>query len=91
MRRERLLLIFLKGKRQHDEYDKWPSYAKPGGWNDPDMLEIGNGGMTTQEYRSHFEHLGISERLTWLDFCTEFQSPINLQGDVAEVVLISVA
>ena len=23
------------------------SYAAPGGWNDPDMLEVGNGGMTT--------------------------------------------
>jgi alpha-galactosidase len=22
-------------------------------WNDPDMLEIGNGGMTTAEYRTH--------------------------------------
>jgi len=21
---------------------------------DPDMLEVGNGGMTTEEYRSHF-------------------------------------
>lgn len=21
---------------------------------DPDMLEVGNGGMSTQEYRSHF-------------------------------------
>ena len=29
-------------------------YAKPGAWNDPDMLEIGNGGMTDTEYRSHF-------------------------------------
>src|SRR5436190_10672238 len=26
----------------------------PGGWNDPDMLEIGNGGMTEDEYRAHF-------------------------------------
>jgi len=25
----------------------------PGGWNDPDMLEIGNGGMTNVEYRTH--------------------------------------
>ena len=25
-------------------------YAKPGAWNDPDMLEVGNGGMTTSEY-----------------------------------------
>jgi alpha-galactosidase len=29
-------------------------YAGPGHWNDPDMLEIGNGGMTDVEYRSHF-------------------------------------
>lgn len=29
------------------------SYAKPGHWNDPDMLEVGNGGMTTEEYRVH--------------------------------------
>src|SRR5439155_13841794 len=28
-------------------------FAKPGHWNDPDMLEIGNGGMTTDEYRTH--------------------------------------
>lgn len=26
-------------------------YASPGHWNDPDMLEVGNGGMTTEEYR----------------------------------------
>src|SRR5690242_395714 len=30
------------------------SYAGPGHWNDPDMLEVGNGGMTTEEYRAHF-------------------------------------
>jgi len=30
------------------------SFASPGHWNDPDMLEVGNGGMTTTEYRSHF-------------------------------------
>jgi len=28
-------------------------YAKPGHWNDPDMLEVGNGGMTNDEYRTH--------------------------------------
>ncbi len=28
--------------------------ARPGAWNDPDMLEVGNGGMTRTEYRSHF-------------------------------------
>ncbi|WP_406216735.1 NPCBM/NEW2 domain-containing protein [Streptomyces decoyicus] len=29
-------------------------HAGPGRWNDPDMLEVGNGGMTDTEYRSHF-------------------------------------
>jgi alpha-galactosidase len=29
-------------------------YAGPGHWNDPDMLEIGNGGQTMTEYRTHF-------------------------------------
>jgi alpha-galactosidase len=29
-------------------------YAGPGHWNDPDMLEVGNGGMSATEYRSHF-------------------------------------
>ncbi|HUO97599.1 MAG TPA: glycoside hydrolase family 27 protein [Rhizomicrobium sp.] len=33
--------------------DLWP-YAGPGHWNDPDMLELGNGGMTGDEYRAHF-------------------------------------
>jgi alpha-galactosidase len=30
----------------------YASNAKPGAWNDPDMLEIGNGGCTTEEYRT---------------------------------------
>lgn len=51
----------------HDIGDNWSSMtsiidinaplasaAGPGGWNDPDMLEVGNGGMTTTEYRTHF-------------------------------------
>ncbi|RAL47462.1 hypothetical protein DM860_011200 [Cuscuta australis] len=37
-----------------DQNDQWASYAYPGGWNDPDILEVGNGGMTQAEYRSHF-------------------------------------
>lgn len=28
-------------------------FAGPDHWNDPDMLEVGNGGMTTDEYRTH--------------------------------------
>ncbi len=28
-------------------------YAGPGHWNDPDMLEVGNGKMTEDEYKTH--------------------------------------
>lgn len=50
-----------------DIHDRWASMiriantnavlslsAGPGHWNDPDMLEIGNGGMTAVEYRTQF-------------------------------------
>lgn len=30
------------------------SKAEPGGWNDLDMLEVGNGAMTDTEYIAHF-------------------------------------
>ncbi len=37
-----------------DENSKSASYAGPGHWNDPDMLEVGNGNMTDTEYKAHF-------------------------------------
>jgi alpha-galactosidase len=33
--------------------DQHAPFAAPGHWNDPDMLEIGNGGMTEDEYKTH--------------------------------------
>jgi alpha-galactosidase len=33
--------------------DPLAQYASAGHWNDPDMLEVGNGGMTDAEYRTH--------------------------------------
>jgi alpha-galactosidase len=33
--------------------DELAAWAKPGHWNDPDMLEVGNGGMTDDEYKTH--------------------------------------
>ncbi len=33
--------------------DVWTKFAGVGHWNDPDMLEVGNGGMTDTEYRTH--------------------------------------
>jgi alpha-galactosidase len=37
-----------------DLVDPLYSYAGPGHFNDPDMLEVGNGGLTTEENRAHF-------------------------------------
>ena len=60
--------IFDSFDKQDDAHKSWAhtvaeivdlneplwSYAGPGHWNDADMLEVGNGGMTPAEYRSHF-------------------------------------
>ncbi len=35
------------------------SYAKPGAWNDPDMLEIGKTGCSTEEYRTQMSMWSI--------------------------------
>lgn len=42
-----------------DLMDGLQVYAGPGHWNDPDMLEVGNGGMSDAEYRAHFSMWAI--------------------------------
>ncbi len=42
-----------------DQNGSHASAARPGAWNDPDMLEIGNGGMSATEYRSHLSMWAI--------------------------------
>jgi hypothetical protein len=37
-----------------DINDKWASFAGPGHFNDPDMLQVGNGGLSIEEDRAHF-------------------------------------
>ena len=44
-----------------DLNNKWYEFAGPGGWNDPDMLEVGNGGMNIDEYKVHFGLWAISK------------------------------
>jgi len=44
-----------------DRNDAYARYAKPGGWNDPDMLEVGNGGMAYDEYVVHFSLWAIAK------------------------------
>jgi alpha-galactosidase len=47
--------------------------ARPGAWNDMDMLEVGNGGMTHTEYVSHFSLWAL------------FKSPLILGNDVEDM------
>ncbi|KAL2578282.1 hypothetical protein AAZX31_16G196500 [Glycine max] len=44
-----------------DMNEVYADYARPGGWNDPDMLEIGNGGMNKSQYIVHFSLWAISK------------------------------
>ena len=37
-----------------DRQSRLARYAGPGHWNDPDFLEVGNGGMTYEEQKTHF-------------------------------------
>jgi alpha-galactosidase len=41
-------------KARLDENVGLEKYAGPGHWNDPDMLEVGNGSLTRAESRAHF-------------------------------------
>jgi len=36
-------------------------YSGNNGWNDPDMLEVGNGGLTHEEEKTHFALWAISK------------------------------
>jgi len=49
------------------------TYSGPGHWNDPDMLEIGNGGMTKEEYRAHFSMWAM------------FSAPLLAGNDIANM------
>ncbi|PQE22311.1 Alpha-galactosidase protein [Rutstroemia sp. NJR-2017a WRK4] len=50
------------------------SKAVPGGWNDLDMLEVGNGGMTDAEYVAHFSMWSI------------VKSPLILGNDLRKIL-----
>lgn len=44
-----------------DINNNWSAYAGPGGWNDPDMLEVGQDGLSFTESKSHFALWCISK------------------------------
>ncbi|KAM0253863.1 hypothetical protein ACHAQJ_007147 [Trichoderma viride] len=51
----------------------------PGGWNDLDMLEVGHGGMTEEEYKAHFS--------MW----AALKSPLLLGNDLRTMTASSLA
>jgi len=55
-----------------------PADAGPGGWNDPDMLEIGNGAMTEAEYRSHMTLWAVSAAPLLMGHDVRTMSPATL-------------
>ena len=38
----------------------------PGGWNDPDMLQVGNGTLTADESRAHFGVWAVLAPFAWV-------------------------
>src|SRR3954454_4617219 len=54
------------------------SYAGPGHWNDPDMLEVGNGSMTATESRSEFS--------LWAEMAAPLIAGTNIPSASAETL-----
>lgn len=47
--------------RNIDYNNQYAAYAGPGGWNDPDIMEVGNGVLTEDEDVAHFSLWAISK------------------------------
>ncbi len=57
------------------------TYAGPGHWNDPDMLEVGNGMMKSHEYEAHFS--------LWCILAAPLMAGNdlrNMTGEIAEIL-----
>ena len=48
-----------------DRNSRQAVFNAPGGWNDPDMLEVGNNGISLEEARAHFTMWAISAAPLW--------------------------
>eukprot|EP00727_Mastigamoeba_balamuthi_P008469 m51a1_g4244 putative alpha galactosidase (516) ;mRNA; r:186781-188844 len=73
-----------------DQNDKWSTYAGPGGWNDPDMLEVGNGRMTDAEYRAHFSLWALAKAPLVVGCDVGAMSPATLETLTnAEVIAVN--
>ncbi|GAB2223301.1 hypothetical protein Droror1_Dr00017441 [Drosera rotundifolia] len=78
----------------NDVFDQWDrmlcvvdmnavyaDYAKPGAWNDPDLLQVGNGGMKYDQYKGQFSLWAISKAPLFIG-C----DMLNLNFDILDVL-----
>ncbi len=65
-------------------------YAGPGHWNDPDMLEVGNGGMSLNEYEAHFALWALLKAplLIGCDLVNTKQETLDLLGN-EEIIAVN--
>ena len=66
--------------REQCTQNKLAKYAGQGHWNDPDMLKVGNGGMTTEEYKTHFS--------LWCMLSAPLMAGNDLQNMTPEIIEI---
>ncbi|KDO75853.1 hypothetical protein CISIN_1g044794mg, partial [Citrus sinensis] len=74
-----------------DQNNVWGRFAGPGRWNDPDMLEVGNGGMSLEEYRSHFSIwplMKVSPLLIGYDIRSASGETLKILGN-KEVIVVN--
>ncbi|OMO65116.1 Glycoside hydrolase, clan GH-D [Corchorus olitorius] len=73
-----------------DSNNVWARYAGPGRWNDPDMLEVGNGGMSYEEYKSHFSIWALMKAplLIGCDVASASKETLSILGNI-EVIAVN--
>ena len=64
-------------------------FQKPGHWNDPDMLEVGNGGMKPVEYRTHMSLWAIlaAPLLAGNDLANMTPETLSILGDKGVIAI----
>ena len=64
-------------------------FQKPGHWNDPDMLEVGNGGMKATEYRTHMSLWAIlaAPLLAGNDLSTMTPETLSILGNKGVIAI----
>ncbi|PKY57130.1 Melibiase family protein [Rhizophagus irregularis] len=68
---------------------KITQYAGPGGWNDPDMLQVGNGNLTIDEQKSHFSLWAALKAPLLLGFDIRYP-PTDVLGIVNNTEIIAI-